>query len=281
MVDRAYWDPALLTAAQQTNSNAVNVYAWDHYLKDINGYCGGYTPDVVAQVYAAGYDVHFTFCFRDGEAPLDPATCVAILRKLGARPGAWVHNDIEGGAMDSLAHNAALTQAVKAAGFRSAPYGLPSTLRGGYLQGADGAWVASYVLPWDQPPALVNVPNVGAWDYIGWQYSTTSPPAIDVDVSVHSFPPAGSTPQEEPLVAPTQLKVAILRLAWLSALGREPVSATDQLTFTGMVGQVADDLSNVDAVVTQITDSAEAQARRSASASTTIPPHTHVPGPVS
>lgn len=191
MVDRAYWDPGILDAARACNANAVAVYAWDHYLKDVNGYCGGYTPEVVAQLYAAGLDVHFVFVFRDGEAPLDPATCVAVLAALGARPGAWVHNDIENGAMDSLAHDVAFNQAMRAAGYHPAPYGLASTLNGGYLQDADGAWVASYVAPWNSPPPLVNVPNVGAWDFIGWQFSTDSPPPVTVDVSVHNFPVAG------------------------------------------------------------------------------------------
>jgi hypothetical protein len=99
---------------------------------------------------------------------------------------------------------------VKAAGFRSAPYGLASTLSLGYLEGADGEWVASYQYPWDQPPALALVPNTGTPEtYAGWQFSTTSPPACTVDVSVHNFPLAGASAPASPATPEDQMPAEV------------------------------------------------------------------------
>lgn len=194
MIDRASWGPELITTAQSMGAKAIGGYAFDHFLADVDGFCGGWTPAAIASIYNAGLDFHPIFVFRDGEAPPTPERCVEILKALGVHEGAWCHGDYENGAISTPAAAAALTSAFKVAGYRSAPYGTSGTLNLGYLSGADGAWVASYLgLPWDSANVqLVNVPNVGAWDFIGWQYANSnSVNGVVVDVSICNFPIGG------------------------------------------------------------------------------------------
>ncbi len=190
MLDSAYWSPAILDAARQTGARAIAGYAFDHYLNDVGGWCGGWSPQVVASIYEAGLDFHPVFVFRDGEVQPDPARCVEVVRQLGVRLGAWVHVDVEGGAMDSVAHATAVNKALRESGYHPAPYGTQTTLNSGYLAYADGAWVAAWPgLRWDQTPILTDVPWVGSWDYIGWQYANSQSIAgADVDVSICNFP---------------------------------------------------------------------------------------------
>jgi len=193
-LDRAYWHPAIFDAAQAVGASAIRGYVFDHYLEDQGGFCGGWTPAVIAEIYSRGYDFGPIFVFRDGEAPPDPSRCVEILQQLGVRAGAWAHDDIEGGATDRVEHAVALSAALRGASYHPAPYGTPSTLNAGYLSGAEGAWVAYYLSnpDWRNQPALASVPWVGSWDFIGWQYANSNSIAgVDVDVSVMNFPIGG------------------------------------------------------------------------------------------
>lgn len=272
MIDRAEYDPRLIATAQSMRAEAIGGYAFDHYLADVGGFCGGWTPDAVATIYAAGLDYRPIFVMRDGEPLLDPSVCVDILHRLGVRPGAWVHADIERGAAATPAWVANLNAAVKQAGFHAAPYGTASTLNSGYLGNADAPWVAGWLgLPWDSAlqATLANMPNVGVWQYAQWQYANSQViNGIDVDVSISNLPIGGvlaanATAPEENLanVTVAALKDAVILLAFAVGEGR-PLDAAG---LAARAAAIPDTLDGLDALVADLTrDEPEAQNRRNA-----------------
>lgn len=279
MIDRAFYGPELISTAQSMGAKAVGGYAFDHFLQDVNGFCAGWTPEAVAAIYNAGIDFHPIFVFRDGETPPTPDQCVGILKALGVHEGAWCHGDYESGAYQTPAQAQGLTSALKAAGYRSAPYGTQGTLVQGYLSGADGAWVAEYLgLPWDSANVqLVNVPNVGAWDYIGWQYANSNDVnGVTVDVSIANFPIGGvlaATATEEHMSP--EFKRAFAIVCGLLATGQYP----SEQAVESWAGFIADDGTGAEKLLQTLraappAGTGEYEIERLAAVKG-VPPHSH------
>lgn len=205
MIDRAYWSPQLIKAAHQVGADMILGYAFDQYLSDVNGYCGGWTPQAAAEIRSAGLRFAPIFTFRGGQT-LTPARCVQLVQQLGCQRGDWVvASDTETGAMPEVSEVTAIVQALKAAGYRVLVYGNAQTLKSGYLADVDAPWVAEYpggaVLP---APLLANMPNVGEWTYAAWQYCGSATVAdVQLDLSVHNLPwEAPDPPAPKPTPAP-------------------------------------------------------------------------------
>lgn len=218
-IDRAQWHPVLILAAQRYGANLILGYAFDEYVPDSNGYCGGWTPAAADEIRAAGLHFGCIFTFRDGDTLPTPARCVELAKGLGLVAGDWVvSSDTETGAMPTRQEVQDVTDALEAAAFQVMVYGNAGTLNSGYLTDARAPWVASYVGRPDPAPALAEMPNVGSWSVASWQYSDQGMMnGVDFDLSVHNLP------FEAPTADPTT-----------------PTEATDMPLVNAIEGNLAD-----------------------------------------
>jgi hypothetical protein len=108
------------------------------------------------------------------------------------------------------------------------------------------------------PPAMPPPPDIAP---------LPSPPPVVVPPPITAPSPTGGAtvgytvvPSMNPITHPSA-KLAIARLAYLAALGREPESANAQ---AGWASQILDSATNVDAVIAEIADGSEGVAFRAA-----------------
>lgn len=207
-LDTAYYSPTVFEAARQLNTEQATAgrpervlgiffYLFDPWANDVNGYCGGWTPAVVQEIWDRGYVPLPIVTMRPAVAGgmLTPAEIAAALARYPVLAAHPVHIKVTEDQEDGSFTGAAWSQELA----RAMPvelYGSSSTVLSDYAAGVAAIWVGNYpgipVLP---PPDLARIPGVPdtlAPDARAWQYVGSALIAgAEVDVSISNVPLEG------------------------------------------------------------------------------------------
>lgn len=198
-IDTAKWSPAVLAAAQVMGASAINFYAYDPDVPDVGGWCGGWTPGVVAQIRDAGILPRPIFGFRPAGGLPTYARCLQILQALGIQPGEAVLTDREADLVPEVSWQVGFNQALAYAKYLSGVYGNADTLNDGCLAYCNVVWLANWgdSPPWSPLPAIEAMPAFTGWAQRSWQYShdqvvetAQGGATVDVSISTITAPPA-------------------------------------------------------------------------------------------
>jgi hypothetical protein len=127
-----------------------------------------------------------------------------------------------------------------------------ATLRNGYYPAIVRAIQEGWTLrQWANPAVIAEINTWGTHGFAEYLTTLAPSPAPAPEPS----PPPAPAPQEG-FVLPQQMKNALVRLAYLSGLGRQPESGSAELEYAN---DILDDGSNADEIMLKITGSPEGQ----------------------